>query len=48
MERLFKLALAVVLVPGSAFASVFESFAALSEGKDCRIVLDFPKGEFCG
>ena len=29
-------------------APAFPSFAALSDGKDCRIVLDFPDGDFCG
>ncbi len=29
-------------------APAFPSFAALSAGKDCRIVLGFPDGDFCG
>ncbi len=31
-----------------ALSGPFPAFAALSDGKDCRIVLDFPNGEFCG
>lgn len=29
-------------------AGPFEPFAALSRGSDCKIVLDFPDGSFCG
>lgn len=41
-------ALVAPLLIGQAHAAPFEPFAALSNGKDCRIVLDFPDGNFCG
>ena len=34
--------------PAPAMAGPFQPFAALSRGSECRIVLDFPDGEFCG
>ena len=34
--------------PAPAIGGPFEPFAALSRGSDCRIVLNFPDGEFCG
>lgn len=32
----------------SGQAQGFKPFNALSKGSDCRIVLDFPDGDFCG
>ena len=40
--------LGVLAITSPALASPFEPFAALSRGSDCKIVLDFPDGEFCG
>ena len=34
--------------PTQAMAGPFQPFSALSQGSECRIVLDFPDGEFCG
>ena len=42
------IALTAALMPLQALAAPFQPFAALSNGKDCRIILDFPDGEFCG
>jgi hypothetical protein len=37
-----------LLTCSAAFSGPFQPFAALSEGKDCKIELDFPDGMFCG
>ncbi len=48
MKRLSLSLLAASWLSAFASAAPFPPFAALSDGKDCRIVLDFPDGEFCG
>lgn len=48
MKRLLSIVLAAMFSHANAIAAPFEPFAALSSGKDCRITLDFPDGDFCG
>ena len=48
MKTLLTALASTALLAGPASASAFPPFAALSNGKDCRVVLDFPNGNFCG